>query len=200
MLTLQEFIQKYDYHGSIILLEGKRAVRSEDKPKLIAIGKLLASMTTHVLFRSGNADGSDFLFTSGVCEVDPTRVEVITPYTGHRQKTNLAGKTIALDTVSLADEHEVIRLSKIHKTTIGLVNSYLAGAKDRNSIKAAYIIRDTIKAVGTAEIGPASFGVFYDDLSNPQTGGTGHTMHVCIQENIPLIDQQVWFGWLDQTK
>jgi hypothetical protein len=197
MLTLQEFIQNYDRKGTIILLEGKRAVKLEDQYKLFALGKLLASMTKHMLFRSGNADGSDLFFTSGVCEVDPARVEVITPYTGHRQKTNLAGKTISLDTVSLTDEHEVIRLSKTHQKTVGLVNSYLAGAKDRNSIKAAYIIRDTIKAVGTAEIAPASFGIFYDDLTNPQTGGTGHTMHVCAQENIPFLDQRVWFGWLE---
>jgi hypothetical protein len=69
------------------------------------------------------------------------------------------------------------------------------GDKNRYTIKAAYIIRDTIKAVGTENIKPAAFGIFYDDLKNPKSGGTGHTMNICEQNGIPFVDQSVWFKW-----
>lgn len=58
-MTLQDFIEKYDFQGSIVLLEGKRDVRPDDEEKLRNIGKILASRTNHIVFRSGNADGSD---------------------------------------------------------------------------------------------------------------------------------------------
>ncbi len=49
-----------------------------------------------------------------------------------------------------------------------------------------------MKVIGTAAIKPATFGIFYDNLINPITGGTGHTMKVCEQNNISVIDQNVW--------
>lgn len=70
------------------------------------------------------------------------------------------------------------------------------GSRDGNAMKAAYIIRDTVKVIGAEGIPPASFGIFYDDLSKPGTGGTGHTMSVCREAGIPLIDQRVWMAWL----
>jgi hypothetical protein len=30
------------------------------------------------------------------------------------------------------------------------------------------------------------------------TGGTGHTMNVCKQNNIPIVDQKIWFTWLKE--
>ena len=47
-----------------------------------------------------------------------------------------------------------------------------------------------IKAIGTEEIRPATFGIFYDDLDKPKEGGTGHTMNVCIQNNIPILTKR----------
>lgn len=29
-------------------------------------------------------------------------------------------------------------------------------------------------------------------------GGTGYTMDVCKQNNIPIIDQREWFNWLKE--
>jgi hypothetical protein len=96
-MTLQEFIQQYDIPGSIVLLEGKRSVLEQDKNKLTALGALLANSTQHMLFRSGNADGSDQYFSEGVASVDYKRLQVITPYTGHRKKSNQAYDTVSLD-------------------------------------------------------------------------------------------------------
>ena len=197
-MTLKDFINQFDKTNSIVLLEGKRNVLETDKEKLVSLGKLLASETSHIKFRSGNADGADYFFSVGVASVDSARLEVITPYKGHRQKTNLAYDTISLDEINIAAEPDVINYSKNNKKTDKLVEKYVAGARDKYSIKAAYIIRDTIKAIGTDNIKPASFGIFYDDLDHPKEGGTGHTMNVCEENNIPIIDQRVWFKWLEE--
>jgi hypothetical protein len=197
-MTLSEFIEQFDNENSIVLLEGKRNVLDADKEKLTVLGKLLASKTSKITFRSGNAEGSDYLFSDGVALFDNKRLQVITPYSGHRQKTNQAYDTISLDEIKLATEQEVVYQSKSNKKTEKLIDQFVSGVKNRNSIKAAYIIRDTIKAIGANEIKPASFGIFYDDLQNPVTGGTGHTMNVCKQNSIPIIDQRIWFKWLTE--
>jgi hypothetical protein len=195
-MTLNEFIQKFDRDEVIVLLEGKRKVLEEDKKKLILLGKLLASKTTMMRFRSGNAKGSDQLFSEGVAAVDYKRLQVIAPYHGHRISTNMAYETISLDDIDMVAEPEVVYQSRNNRKTENLIDQYVAGDKNRYSIKAAYIIRDTIKAIGTQEIKPASFGIFYDDLNEPMSGGTGHTMMICLQNNIPVIDQKIWFDWL----
>jgi hypothetical protein len=197
-MTLQEFIKQFDKPNSIVLLEGKRNVLESDKERLIALGYLLASETKSMIFRSGNAEGSDQLFSDGVTAVDYKRLQVITPYSGHREKTNQAYETISLDEISIAAEPEVVYQSKSNKKTEKLIDQFVSGNKNRYTIKAAYIIRDTIKAIGTKRIKPATFGIFYDDLDKPKEGGTGHTMKVCEQNNIPVIDQKIWFKWLTE--
>jgi len=199
-ITLKEFITIHDLPHSIVLLEGKRNVKEEDKEKLSALGKLLASKTKNMIFRSGNAEGSDQYFSDGVTSVDSKRLQVITPYAGHRKKTNKAYDTINLDELDIAAESDVVYHSKSNKKTEKLIDKYVAGARDRFSIKAAYIIRDTIKAIGTEDIKPATFGIFYDDLEDPMSGGTGHTMDICKQHNIPVLDQSVWFKWLEDKQ
>ena len=195
-MTLNEFITNYDYEDSIVLLEGKRNVLEQDQEKLISLGKLLAQKTSSMIFRSGNASGADLYFCKGVAAVDPKRLQVIVPYSDHRKKSNLAYETFSLDDINLFSEPEVVYQSKGNKKTQKLVDEYVAGNKNRYSIKAAYIIRDTVKAIGAEGIKPATFGIFYDDLANPKEGGTGHTMNVCEQNHIPVIDQRTWENWL----
>ena len=196
-MTLNQFISLYDKEDSIILLEGKRKVADADRGKLTALGRLLAEQTRKMLFRSGNADGADLLFSRGVVAVDPARLQVITPYAGHRQKYNKAYDTIALDQMDIAAESDVVYQSRQNKQYNRLIDQYVAGSKNRLAAKAAYIIRDTLKAIGNAHVKPATFGIFYDDLANPLSGGTGHTMKVCMQNDIPVIDQRVWMKWIE---
>ena len=195
-MTFLDFINEYDKPGYIVLLEGKRDVAEADQANLSKLGHKLASSTKYMLFRSGNATGSDQLFSEGVFQVSPDRLQVITPYTSHRNKVNAAYNSIPLDNVNLLQEPDVVYQSKHNKKTANLIDKYVGGARDRFSIKAAYIIRDTIKAIGTSEIPPANFGIFYDDLSNPMQGGTGHTMDVCQKNGIPIINQSVWLKWI----
>ncbi|HEB61871.1 MAG TPA: hypothetical protein ENI82_01855 [Bacteroidetes bacterium] len=198
-MTLEDFKKIYDKPGSIVLIEGKRKVKETEKESLVQLGKILAEQTKHITFRSGNAAGSDELFSRGVCRVDPSRLMVITPYTGHRQKKNIANQSISLDDINLEKEDEVLYYSKKNKKTKHLIDKYVKGERGRYAIKAAYIIRDTIKVIGTGKIKPVSLGIFYDDLNEPMSGGTGHTMDICLKNNIPVINQLKWMKWLNNT-
>jgi len=198
-MTLQDFISKYDYENSIVLLEGKRTVLDADKEKLFALGKLLASKSSKMIFRSGNAEGADQYFSEGVAMVDYKRLQVITPYTGHRQKTNKSYDTISLNQVDLVNNPVVIYHSKSNKKTENLIDRYVLGENNRYTIKAAYILRDTIKVIGTDEIKPATFAFFYDDLNSPRTRGTGHTINICEINEVPFCDQREWFGWVEES-
>lgn len=170
-MTLADFCVEFNKENIIILLEGKRNVLESDKEKLIQLGKLLALKLPKAKFRSGNADGADFYFSQGVLQVAPERLQVITPYDNHRQKQNNAYETISLSQIDLMNEPEVVYQSKNNKKTKSLIDKYVGGAKDRFSIKAAYIIRDTVKVTGTnSGISPVSFAFFYDDLDYPKNG------------------------------
>jgi len=195
-MTLEKWIEQYDVPGAVVLLEGKREVAEADRPHLTALGRLLAFRTRHTIFRSGNAPGSDQLFSEGVASVDPKRLEVITPYQGHRNSSNLACRTYSLDQIDLASEPEVVYQSLTGGRNNHLISRYADGNRDQVSLKAAYLLRDTVKVIGASHIPSASFGIFYDHLENPGTGGTGHTMGVCEKNQVPFINQAVWMAWL----
>lgn len=195
-MNLTTFISNHDHPSSIILLEGKRNVHTEDKPKLIALGELLCSNTSHMIFRSGNASGSDHLFSKGVANVDSARLQNILPYKGHRKKYNLAGDSIGLDEIDLVMEPEIAQLTKKNKGASGFIDQYLGGKTTGFYKKAAYLLRDTVKVTGAGNYQPATFAIFYDDMENPRSGGTGHTIQMCDEKGIPWVDQNVWMDWL----
>lgn len=158
----------------------------------------IAKKTQHITFRSGNALGADFFFTQGVTAVNQQRMQVVTPYSGHRKKTNYAYETVSLDNVNLITEPKVIYQSKSHKQTEPLIDKYLAGERDQYAMKAAYIIRDTVKVTGLkGSLPPATFVFFYINLTDPESGGTGHTKQVCRMNGVPFVNQKVWFKWLE---
>ncbi|MBN1970431.1 MAG: hypothetical protein JXR48_09115 [Candidatus Delongbacteria bacterium] len=194
---MKTMIEKYDFEGSIVLLEGKRDVLDNEKEKLINLGELLAKNSKHIIFRSGNAKGADYYFSLGVAKVDKSRLQTIIPYKGHRNEVNLSGKVICLDEFDLKDYPEIVEWSKENKGTKNLIEKFVNGSRDRFTIKAAYILRDTVKVLGIGDYKPATFGIFYDDLTDPEKGGTGHTMNMCRKNGIEIIDQKIWFGWLD---
>lgn len=196
-MTSTDFFAKYKLENTLILLEGKRNVLDIDKEKLIQFGKFLAANLPNAKFRSGNADGADFYFSQGVLQVATERLQVITPYDNHRQKANNSYETISLDQIDLLNEPEVVYQSKNNKKTKSLIDKYVAGPKDRFAIKAAYIIRDTVKVTGTNSGIPAvNFAFFYDDELNPKTGGTGHTMEVCDINKVSYLTQSAWSKWI----
>lgn len=197
-MELEEFIKTYDQTGTIILLEGKRNVKDADKSKLEAFGKMLAEKLPNVAFRSGNADGSDLFFSKGVAKIAPERLQVVTPYEGHRTKQNYAENTLSLDSINLAEEPELVYESKSNKKMEKLIDKYVSGENNRYVIKAAYILRDTVKVLGTKSgVPPISFAFFYDDEDKPRSGGTGHTIKICERNGVPYLIQKDWMKWLD---
>ena len=201
-MTLNNFLKKYDKAGSVVLLEGKRTVAEADKPKLVKLGFLLASRSKQMRFRSGNAPGADELFAEGVSWLDPSRIELVLPYERHREKQSFAYDTVSIDELNLVREPEIVYASKKGTKTDRLIDSYVAGDRSRVSIKAAYLLRDTLKVMGSSEkgISPASFAIFYDDTANPKCGGTGHTLLVCERQNVPYLTQEVWMKWTEKEK
>ena len=195
-MRFDEFICEYDKPGSIVLLVGKRHVSVEDGEKLIHLGKLLVKKSKNILFRSGNAKGADSLFSEGVASINSARFQLVLPYNDHRKEFIQTNNVLSLDNINLVSEPDVIYQSRGNRKTENLIDRYLSGESNNYSIKAAYIIRDTIKVIGTREIQAANFGIFYDDLNAPMGGGTGHTMKICKQNNVPFIDQTVWFNWI----
>jgi len=125
-------------------------------------------------------------------------LQVITPYCGHRRKTNLGHQTIALDDVDLANEPDIICHTQNSSSVAPLIDGFLKAGDNALTVKARYLLRDTIKVVGTSKLQPATLAIFYDDLVKPKTDGTGHTMRVCEKNGIPYFDQRVWFKWLEQ--
>ncbi len=196
-LTLDRFIKQYDREDAVVLLEGKRKVEENDAEKLIKLGSILACRTQHMIFRSGNAPGADELFCRGVASVDADRLQTVIPYTGHRQEQNLASDIISLGSIDLAEESELIRQTLLNKKNSSLIKDYVRGIINRYTIKATYLIRDTLKVIGTKKIKKASFAIFYDDLENGMSGGTGHTMMICMHNKVPFINQTVWLEWLE---
>lgn len=136
-MLLNEFIEIFDKAGAIVLLEGKRDVSEADKDKLIALGKLLAQKTSKMLFRSGNADGADQFFSEAVASVDHKRLEVITPYTGHRKKTNQAYTTYFLEDMNL-------------NTTKYIIDILFRGYENRYK-KSLHISKEEIKLANNVE-------------------------------------------------
>jgi hypothetical protein len=200
-MTLEKFIKLFDKEGCIVLLEGKRKVLKSDEKRLVEIGRLLAASTKHCVFRSGNAGGADAFFKEGVMSVDPKRFQAIVPFDDHMKsvKEELGlYERISLDDINLAREPQILYESKRNKQQKGLVESYEKGVDPKNSVKGAYIVRDTVKVIGAPSqgISPAHFGIFYDDLRDPKSGGTGHTMVVCDNQMVPYVNQKVWGEWI----
>lgn len=199
-MTLEKFIRLFDKEGMVILLEGKRKVLESDQERLVSIARLLAANTTNCIFRSGNADGADKYFKEGVMAVDPKRFQAIVPFNDHMKSVKEEPglyERISLEDINLVKEPSVLYESKRNKKQKGLVESFEKGVDPQIAIKGAYIVRDTLKVTGAPSQGilPASFGIFYDDLREPKSGGTGHTMMVCDNQLVPYVDQRVWGKW-----
>jgi len=199
-MNFQEFTRIVeDNPNSVILLEGMRALLESDQDKLVTLAKLLTEHFPHAKFRTGNASGTDEAFAKGVAEADPFRLEYILPYAGHRKKSIEAGsKCISLKDVPEVEEQAV-------SSSLQSSPSYKSLMEKRTVVprlraKANYILRDTVKVIGAPEQGfnPATIGLFYANIDDPMIGGTGHTIRVCQEYDIPVVLQEDWLLWIDE--
>lgn len=196
-MKFNDFLAMYDCPGNVVLLEGKRHVREDDRVKLFKLSKLLAENTKHIKFRSGNAAGADNYFSKGFMGKYAEKFEVIIPYKGHRSYDSVGFDVINLEDFHLNNQSGLVIESKINRRNLRIFDAYISGQRNSMAMKAAYLLRDTMKVIGyPPDVKPANIGIFYDDLQNPIQGGTGHTMNICMQNSVPLIDQRTWFTWI----
>jgi len=186
----------------VLLLEGTRKVASSDEDALTNLAVTFAERLPNVVFRSGNATGSDVLFSRGIEKVDPERMEYVLPY------ERMGASRIAKEGVV----RNLGQLSKVAETSIArftveatpeyrrIVEYYRKnGRKSRLGAKAVYLMRDALKVVGSEELGlsRATAGLFYVNDDDPLGGGTGHTIRVCLNQRVPVVSQGVWRHWID---
>jgi hypothetical protein len=202
-MTYQQFLQsvhQLNTQQPVILLVGKRQVAESDQPKLVDLGNKLATDLPQCLFRSGNAKGADALFTQGVLAVDPERMQVVLPYSGHQKKNrNSQSSYYALEPTQLAEEDPIVykTIEQVDPDRRRMIPGYLAGQKNRFTTKAPYLLRDTLMVIGDAAMGlaPVSVAIYYDDLEKPMQGGTGFTIRLCEQQRMLVKNQNAWMRW-----
>lgn len=182
----------------VVLLEGRRSIPAKDAPRATAFARELALRFPDLRFRSGNAQGSDEAFSEGIVAIAPWRLQVVTPYAGHRKRNRYPDVVYdSPESLSVMHDDEVaVKTAKASPQNSGLIRK-----RDKNGLlgaKAAYLIRDTMKVTGHSEMFPKPVcALFYVDLNDPMAGGTGHTLRVCQQEGVPFAFQDSWQAWFD---
>ena len=184
----------------VVLVEGRRALPEGAAGQLRDTGIWLACRFPNAIFRSGNAEGSDTAFAEGVTSADPARMQYVLPSPNMGKKrrhpdspcytlTDLpTGELERLCDLSIAASPKIKPLAN---AACGRIRSGPLAGKGR------YLLRDTLKVTGspTLELAPASLGLFYVDLDNPEAGGTGHTIRVCRGHGIEVVFQDVCLHW-----
>jgi hypothetical protein len=183
----------------VILLEGTRNVKPLHQPFLTAVASQLAEQYPKLIFRSGNAAGSDELFAKGIESIDPTRMEQMLPYPGcNKKRLHQQSRVLSLSELNAAELQASAELCLAATPSYkNIVDAYLKTMKkNRFTVKAIYLLRDALKVTGLPRLNfkPADFGIFYVDPDKPTDGGTGHTIRMCELKNIPVITQQAWLN------
>lgn len=181
---------------AVILLEGTRKLPETDAPKLTALAQQLASGFPNMIFRTGNATGSDEAFAQGVAAVDVQRLQYVLPHPSMGKKRLIAAAP-CISLVDLPQQELDFLIAKTLEATPNykyLIDCYQKGIKNRHAESAKLLIRDVLKVYGSASLGfpPADAAIFYVNFENPKGGGTGHTVRACVQRQIPFFTQLQW--------
>lgn len=186
----------------VVLLEGRRELCEEDQPKLVSLAERLAASWLNVMFRTGNARGSDTLFAKGLANVSPSRIEYILPYRGMgSERAPVTSTTLNLDEIP-DEEAEYLRhqcKSASPRTRHAFERPYWEIQDRHTAFSARYLLRDALKIHGSPSLGipVATCAIFYVEPGDPDAGGTGHTLRLCELNRIPYFTQHEWFSWLE---
>jgi hypothetical protein len=187
----------------VILLEGTRNLPEAERDRLVRLAHWLCRRFPNAIFRSGNAEGTDAVFASAVAYLDPARLELVVPSPGMGRARRPAGACChSLDAVPRPELEQLAAATRRAGRDAGrLADFYLGlepGQKSAAASKATYLLRDTLKVVGSQALGlaPAVLGVFLVNPDRPGGGGTGHTIRMCQLENVPVATQFEWGSWL----
>lgn len=185
----------------VVLLEGRREIPQEHQARMVALAAYLAREFPTAIFRSGNAEGADEAFAEGVGETDRARLQLVV--SGSRTgatRSHAAAAVYSLDQVPADRSERLTSASKLASPANARLfeEGYRLNKNRQLAAKARYLLRDAMKVMGDESLGlaPATVGVFYIDPLDPMAGGTGHTIRVCRQQNIPVVTQMEWWTWL----
>ncbi len=181
----------------VVLLEGTRNVPEENQNKLTLFAAEIAKQYPDMIFRSGNASGSDELFAKGIEYVDATRMEQMLPYpNANKKRLHKDSPVLSLSDLTREEIQELADLSiEATPSYKNLIDMYMKEfKKNRLTIKAIYLLRDALKVTGLKRLDyePADIGIFYKSTNKPLGGGTGHTIRMCELRNIPVLGQDDW--------
>ena len=200
-MTIPSFLQEArKRERPIILLEGTRKVPDEEVKGLHDLATFLSSSLPTAVFRSGNAQGSDSYFFHALAAENPERLEYILPYpdSGKKRIPPLA-QVFSLEDLNQEETAAVVKKTLSASPDLeGLVQMFLARGRNRVTVKAMYLLRDTLKVIGapSLHLPPADFGFFFVNPEKPLSGGTGHTIRVCQKMNVPVFTQNDWGNML----
>jgi hypothetical protein len=185
----------------VVLGEGRRELPAGESEKIRDFARSLAVRFPSVILRTGNAPGADDSFAAGFASVDPARIEYILPTATHRRAyRNKRSRSVSLAEVGEAGRdllaQATVSASPGVERIIGLRDSI-----PRLGAKANYLLRDTLKVSGMAELpdqpplDPPVAALFWAEPADPMAGGTGHTIRVCLDHGIPTALQAQWQSW-----
>lgn len=163
-------------------------------------GSFIAEQIPGCMFRSGNAIGSDDAFATGVRRVAADRIQLVLPrMDSGKARLQPQDYQVALEDIPFAEEQQIIYESK--KATPKnrrLFDAYVNKQEGQMMQKSLYLLRDTMKVIGSKEnrLDKITAGIFYVNEDDPESGGTGHTIRVCRQNNIPVLTQEDWMNWI----
>jgi hypothetical protein len=189
-----------DEQSPTILVEGRRTISADAAATAGRLAGHLAERFPNLLFRSGNASGSDEAFAAGVLAVAPDRMQIIAPYAGHRRKQRHPLARYDSPESLSADALEAIQTMTVAATPAnkGLMKWYQRGGKLGS--QAACLIRDTMKVAGVSgQLAKPVAALFFVDPADPEAGGTGHTIRVCRNAGVPVFFQQHWATWIQRS-
>lgn len=198
-MTFAEFCQLIETSpDGVILLEGRREISGEDARRATAMAVILANRFPRLRFRSGGAAGADEAFAAGIAEVDAHRLQIVLPYATHRQQARFGAAQYDSPASLTPEQEERIAAKTIAASPRNKGVVLRRAEKGKLAAKAAYLIRDTMKVTGHSAAFPKPlFALFHVNLAEPASGGTGHTIKVCMQENVPFVFQDIWYKWMD---
>ena len=186
----------------VLLLEGRRKVADGDEQMMGDIARQLVDALPGVTFRSGNAEGTDTIFAKAVTAICPERFEYVVPKEsmGKKRRHDKAYCIPANELKTAAEEHVVLYTNEASPGNERLVQAYTGEIQNAClAAKGAYLVRDTLKVTGAQDLGlrPATAAIFYADPDDPFSGGTGHTIRVCLRQGVPFVLQDVWGKWAE---
>ena len=184
----------------VILLEGTRKINDDQFLLLSKFGEFIAGKFPNCHFRSGNASGSDDAFAQGVRKVAPDRMQIFLPkMDSGKSRLHNRDYVLALEDVSQAEEKQIIYESKrATPKNKRLFEAYELQQEGMMKQKSLYLLRDALKVLGSPEnnLSPITAGIFFVNEDDPEAGGTGHTIRVCRQNNVPVFTQDIWLSWM----